>query len=239
MYVQGVWNRRVSLHARYEKVRHGGGLVSCAFLSASSIVHGGRRPILGVSIQLSEAEVHWREFSTSRKDRGPFGLRYIVSDDHECLGKARRAVFPGGVGQRCQVHLQRNATAYVPRQGQRRAVAPDVWSFFAAGSREEAERQLERVAKEHEMKAAKLAAWMREALPEGFGGYVIPPAHHRRLRRTNLHQWLNKEMKRRTRVATLFPYGVDHRDRLLDAGCKSLRSTAAAPTRGRGAPQRR
>lgn len=195
----------VMLDAQYEKVRHGGSVVSCALLSAVGILPDGRRTILGVSVQLSEAEVHWRAFLTSLKERGLFGVQYVVSDDHEGLGKARKAAFPSAEWQRCQVHLQRNATAYVPRADLRKNVAADLRMIFAAGSREEAERQLERVAKAYAKQAPKLSSWLRKAIPEGLSVYSLPATHRRRLRSTNVIERLNRELKRRTSVAGLFP----------------------------------
>ena len=44
--------------ARYEKVRHGGQLLDCAVLIAMGIGSDGKRQILGVSVALSEAQVH-------------------------------------------------------------------------------------------------------------------------------------------------------------------------------------
>ncbi len=81
------------LDARYEKIRHGGQVLSCAVLIALGVTIEGRRSVLGVSVSLSEAEVHWREFLTSLKDRGLSGVRLIVSDDHAGLKAARQAVF--------------------------------------------------------------------------------------------------------------------------------------------------
>jgi len=46
---------------------------------------------------------------------------------------------------------------------------------------------------------------MEENVPDGFAVYALPAPHRRRLRSTNLIEWLNKEILRRTRVATLFP----------------------------------
>ena len=54
----------------------------------------GKRKILGVSVSLSEAEVHWREFLAGLVSRGLSGVRLIVSDAHEGLAAARRAVLP-------------------------------------------------------------------------------------------------------------------------------------------------
>src|SRR5690606_16671196 len=68
------------LDARYEKVRHGGSVIPCAVLVAIGILPDGKRSVLGVSVSLSEAEVHWREFLASHPDRGLHGVRYIVSD---------------------------------------------------------------------------------------------------------------------------------------------------------------
>lgn len=193
------------LDARYEKMRHGGSVVSCAVLSAIGITPQGQRSVLGVSVSLSEAEVHWRAFLASLRERGLVGVELVVSDDHEGLKKALEGVLPAVPWQRCQVHLQRNAVAYVPKAAMRKRVASDLRGIFNAGTREEADRQLERVAQEYEKSAPKLAAWMRKAIPEGLTVYIVPERHRRKLRTTNLIEWLNKEFKRRTRVATLFP----------------------------------
>lgn len=49
------------LDARYEKVRHGGAVIDCAVLVAMGVrEEDGKRTLLGVSVSLSEAEVHWR-----------------------------------------------------------------------------------------------------------------------------------------------------------------------------------
>lgn len=48
------------LDARYEKMRHGGIVRDAAVLSAIGIGPDERRRVLGVSVALSEAEVHWR-----------------------------------------------------------------------------------------------------------------------------------------------------------------------------------
>ncbi|MFV1963097.1 MAG: transposase [Acidimicrobiia bacterium] len=45
----------------------------------------GKRTVLGVSVSLSEAEVHWREFLSSLVERGLHGVEMITSDAHEGL----------------------------------------------------------------------------------------------------------------------------------------------------------
>ena len=53
--------------------------------------------------------------------------------------------------------------------------------------------------------APRLSAWMETAVPEGLTVFLAPHVHRRQLRTTNLLEALNKEIKRRTRVASLFP----------------------------------
>ena len=197
--------RYVFLDARYEKVRQGGQVLDCAVLVALGVRPDGKRCILGVSVALSEAEVHWRAFLTGLQQRGLHAPWLLVSDDHKGLVAARQAVFPGVPWQRCQFHLQQNAQAHVPRVDQRPAVARDIRSIFDCPDRLSAEARLREIAATHAKTAPKLAAWMEENLPQGFAVFAFPSAHHRRLRTTNPLERVNKELKRRTRVAGLFP----------------------------------
>lgn len=193
------------LDARYEKVRHGGQVLDCAVLLAIGVDRAGQRSVLGVSVALSEAEVHWREFLSALKDRGLHGLELFISDAHEGLKATRQAVFPAVPWQRCQFHVQQNAQKYVPRQGLKREVAAAIRAVFNAPDRPEAERQLELLIERYRDTAPKLAQWAAGAIPESFTVFAFPEAHRRRIRTSNLLERLNKELKRRTRVATLFP----------------------------------
>jgi putative transposase len=193
------------LDARYEKVRHGGSVVDCAVLVAVGVLPNGKRTVLGVSAKLSEAEVHWREFLQSLVERGLHGVELITSDAHEGLKAARKGVFPGVPWQRCQFHLQQNAAAYVPKIDMRRAVADDIRGVFHAQDANEAERLLKIAAEKYRLTAPKLSEWMEQNLPEGLTVFTRPTAHRRRMRTSNMLERLNREIKRRTRVATLFP----------------------------------
>ena len=191
--------------ARYEKVRHGGAVVDCAVLVAVGVLPNGKRTVLGVSVSLSEAEVHWREFLSSLVERGLHGVEMITSDAHEGLKAARKNVFPGVPWQRCQFHIQQNAAAYVPKVAMRSEVAADLRGVFTAPDKHEAERLLKLAADKHRSKAPKLADWIEQNVPEGLTVFTRPSSHRRRLRTSNMLERLNKEIRRRTRVATLFP----------------------------------
>ena len=57
----------------------------------------------------------------------------------------------------------------------------------------------------YEKTAPKLSEWMEENLPEGLTVFKFKASHRRRLRTSNLAERVNKELKRRTRVASIFP----------------------------------
>ena len=46
---------------------------------------------------------------------------------------------------------------------------------------------------------------MEANIPEGLAVFALPLAHRRRMRTTNLLERLSRELKRRTRVVTIFP----------------------------------
>jgi transposase-like protein len=121
--------------AYYEQVREDGQVRHLAVLVAVGVDLGRKRKILGVSVSLSEHEVHWRTFLESLKTRGLNGVQLITSDDHAGLRAARLAVFGGIPWQRCQFHLQQNAQAYVPRKDMQADVAEDIRTIFNAPNR--------------------------------------------------------------------------------------------------------
>jgi putative transposase len=195
----------VFLDARYEKGRQGGSVVSCAVLMAFGVDHTGHRTVLGVSVSLSEAEVHWRDFFAGLQERGLAGVLLLVSDDHAGLKAAREARFPGVPWQGCQFHLQRNAAHYVPRLEMRREAAADLRAVFESRDRLEAERKLRQAVDKYAPKAPELSSWMEADVAESLTVFAFPEAHRRRLRTSNLMERISQEIKRRTRVAALFP----------------------------------
>jgi putative transposase len=193
------------LDARYEKVRHGGQVVSCAVLVAIGIDPEGKRSVLGVGVSLSEAEVHWRDFLAGLQARGLHGVKLVVSDAHAGLKPALDARLSGVPCQRCQFHLMKDAMAFLPGPSLRPQVVADLRAVFDAPDRPEAQRQLEMVVKKCRTTAPKLAEWLEASVPEGLAIFALPPGHRRRLRTSNMLERLNEEIKRRTRVAGLFP----------------------------------
>jgi len=204
------------LDARYEKVRVEGCVVDNAVLVAYGIDKQGKRSVLGVSVSLSEQEVHWRNFLQSLVERGLHGLKLVTSDAHAGLKAAKQAVFPSVPWQRCQFHLQQNAQGYVPKKDMKKGVASTIRDIFNAPNQEEAKRLLLMAIKKYNDTARDLAIWMETALPEGLTVFNFPEAHRKRLRTSNLAERVNKEIKRRTKTVGIFP-NVASCERLVTA----------------------
>jgi putative transposase len=193
------------LDAHYEKVRQDSSVQSCAVFTAIGINTDGKREILGVSVSLSEAEVHWREFLKSLLNRGLHGVRLITSDDHSGLKAARQSLFNGVPWQRCQFHLQQNAHAYVPKKTMLKEVKDDIADIFAAPCGQLAHTRLSFYVEKYAEIAPKLSDWMETNIADGLTVFDFPQKHRRRMRTTNPLERLHEELNRRTNVARIFP----------------------------------
>src|SRR6185437_10335394 len=81
----------------------------------------------------------------------------------------------------------------------------DLRAVFNAPNRAEADRLLALMVSKHAAASKKLAAWLEDNVPEGLTVFGFPADHRRRLRTNNGLERLNREIKRRTRVASIFP----------------------------------
>ena len=85
------------------------------------------------------------------------------------------------------------------------SVAADLRAVFNAQDGAEADALLQRAVQKYEATAPRLAAWLDENLPEGLAVFAFPEPHRRLLRTTNGVERVNREVKRRTQVASIFP----------------------------------
>lgn len=196
--------RVVFVDAHYEKVREGGQVRDLAILKASGVNRWGKREVLGLSAEVSEAEVHWRAFLEDLQKRGLSGMELIVSDDHSGLRAARKAVFPSVPWQRCQFHLAQNAQRYARTLEERVRIAQAVRDIFQAPTLPDAETKLREAVESFE-DHSRFVTWLEENIREGFTAYRFPRPAQRRLRTVNSLERLNKEVRRRTRVVGIFP----------------------------------
>jgi transposase-like protein len=195
----------IILDARYEKVRHCGSVRDLAVLTAIGISWEGKPEILGVSVSLSEAEIHWKDFLKGLQKRGLSGVQFLVSDDHAGLGAARKSIFPSVLWQRCQFHLAQNAQSYAPKKELKPEIGQAMRDIFNAPSLEEARRKVHQTVEQFSKKAPEFTSWLEENIEEGFAVFQMPRPLWKRIRTSNFIENLNQQIKRRTRVVRLFP----------------------------------
>jgi putative transposase len=219
------------LDARYEKMRHGGVVRDAAVLSAVGIGPDERRRVLGVSVALSEAEVHWRAFLESLQVRGMRGVEYVVSDDHAGLRAARRAVLGGAKWQRCQFHLAQNAIHHAPNHAIRKRIGADLRAVWNATTLAAAETALADLVASYRDTAPKLAEWLETNVPEGLTVFTLPEHHRRRMRTSNpMERAIQQELKRRTVKVRVFPNDTSL-ERLVSAVLVEIDDKWAADTK--------
>ena len=198
--------RYLFLDARYEKVRIEGVVRDAAVLSAIGIGPDERRRVLGVSVALSEAEIHWRSFLESLHARGMRGVELVVSDDHAGLGAARRAVLGAAKWQRCQFHLAQNAIHHAPSQAIRKRIGKELKTIWNAPDLEAAQVALAELVTRYQGSATGLADWLERNVPEGLSVFSLPEHHRRRMRTANpIERAIQQELKRRTIKVRVFP----------------------------------
>jgi putative transposase len=204
------------LDARYEKVRYEGKIIDVAVLSAIGVNGSGIKSILGVSVSLSEAEIHWNDFFTSLRSRGLHNIGLIISDAHAGLSAARKKNFSGVPWQRCLFHVQQNAIHNCAKVSHRKEVCQDIRDITNAPTKLLADEMLKvKVSKWIEVDS-KLGEWLEDTIPLTMTFFSFPREHWKKIRTNNLAETFNKELKRRTRVATLFP-NTDSLLRLVSA----------------------
>lgn len=207
--------------ATYQKVRIDGVAVDVATFVVTGVFEDGHRAILAVDSDVGESELHWRRVLRELVDRGVRGVKLIVSDAHDGLAAARKAVFPGVPWQRCQLHLQQNAQSKITKTSLKEQVASDIRAIFNAPSLEEATRLLDMAVEKYAKDQSRLSAWMQDNIPEGLTVFAFPEHLRKKLRTNNIEERLNRSIKARTRLISVFPNQASQL-RLVSAICMEI-----------------
>ena len=196
--------RYVFLDATYCKARVDHRVVSQAVVVATGVAADGHREVLGFEVGDSEDGAFWTAFLRSLKTRGLSGVQLVISDAHTGLKNAIASVLIGTAWQRCRVHFLRNVLAAVPK-GSAEMVAAAVRTIFAQPSPVHVRDQLEVIATMLGRQFPKVEAMLREAADDITAFAAFPVSHWKKIWSTNPLERLNKEIKRRTDVAGVFP----------------------------------
>ena len=193
------------LDATYVKCRRDNRVQSTAVVTAIAVGADGVRRVVGLSAIDTETYAGWLGFCRDLRKRGVSGVRCVTSDAHEGLRRAIAECFPGAAWQRCIVHLERNACSLLRSKRHRRAAGRIMQAVFA-----ESEPASVRAAYHAAIDAIgsfsdEAAELLEEAEADALAYLDFPADHRRRIRTNNVQERTNREIKRRTRAAQVFP----------------------------------
>ncbi len=194
----------VIVDARYENVREDHAVRKVAVLVAIGVREDGGREVLGFDVARVENEAFWTDFLQDLKRRGLDGVRLVISDAHEGLRRAIERTFPEALWQRCKVHFLRNLGSRIPRK-RRPALLSLAKTIFEQDSFEDAVEHRRRVVNIFHEAGQVEAAEFLEKTDEVLTYMHFPEAHRPKLYSTNMVERINRELKRRTRLVSIFP----------------------------------
>jgi transposase-like protein len=201
----------------------GGEFGNVSVLIAVVVDAGGYREVSGAAEGMKEDRAGRLGFPRGLKERGLSGTRLFAGD--RCLGllEAVNEVYPGAKYQRCAVHFYRNVFSVTPHS-KVRAAASMLKAIHAQEDKAAAgEKARAAAAKLREMKLREAAEKPEKGIEETLTYTDFPPTHWAKIRSNNVIDRVNREIRRRTRVAGTFPDG----NSALMLVCARLRRVAS------------
>lgn len=192
------------LDATYLKVRKDGHIVSLAFVTAITTDMEGKRQVIGFDLFEQESEEVWTRFIRSLKKRGLCGVKLVTSDAFEGLINAIEKEFTGASWQRCIVHFIRNIADRAKNKAQRKAIQKILHMVFEESDSKSVRTHYKVATEAISRFSEKAADAMEEAEASIFTYLDFPKEHHKRIRTNNVQERTNREIKRRSRVISVF-----------------------------------
>ena len=196
------------LDATYTKTRLNNMVTDCAvFVAAGIDAATGKRIVLGIPTAISEAAEHWSTFIQILLDRGMNCPLTVTSDDHKGNRTALTRTLTDTLWQRCQFHSLQNVQAYVTSARYKGAAASLIRPILSADNCNMAKLiTQDLLATFREGGQHKLSDWFEENIEECLTVIIDrPPNIQRRLRTSNIMECINRQLKRRTNVVSIFP----------------------------------
>jgi putative transposase len=184
--------------ASYFKIRSEGRYKSKALLIVTGIHENGYREVLGAKVEDSEDEPAWERLFEELNARGLKGVKLVISDGHKGIQKAVEKSFLGASWQMCNVHFMRAVLKNIPKKDKAK-VAYELKEAL------EDEGKMQILAdKLADMGYLKVAETIESFRFDLWNYKAFPRRHWIRIRTTNGIERINKELKRRSRVAGAF-----------------------------------
>jgi len=196
----------IYVDAMYIKVRENDKVVSKAVYLACGVNDQGCREIIGLQVNHSESTENWSIFFDYLKSRGLQSPKMVISDAHAGLVKSIKQSFLGTSWQRCAVHFLRNIVDALPKKNtqEAREELKDIFKTSQLTNARELKKQF--VEKNQDQKGfQKAVGILDEGFEDAMQFHSRPLTHHKHIRSTNMLERLNREIRRREKVITIFP----------------------------------
>ncbi len=192
------------LDALQFKVRDGGHVRNKAIYLAIGVKLSGLKEVLGLWIAQTEGAKFWLQVVTELKNRGVNDIFIACVDGLKGFPEAIETVFPKTEVQLCIVHLTRYSLNFVGWK-QRKEVARDLKTIYAAATEVEAAQNLEEFATKWDAKFPLIAKSWRSNWPRVIPFFAHPPEIRKVLYTTNAIESLNMSLRKVTKARGSFP----------------------------------
>lgn len=190
--------------AIYLYVRENRQVIKRPVFISLGIDRSGHRKVLGLDIMYQEDEASWTRHLQDIKSRGVISTSLTISDANKGLVNSLNKEFSGVPHQRCFVHFIRNLLSEVPRK-ERRRLSQYLKHIYSSPTKEMALIVAEIIIDSYKNSYPKVSNMLNNSLEETLTFYDFPDVHRRKIRTTNLIEYINSCISRRAKVVNIFP----------------------------------
>jgi putative transposase len=178
-------------------VRHGEQCDSTIILTALGVDLEGNKEVLALRACAEESKDGWTDLLQDLRTRGATQMDLIVTDGHEGLLAALRALFPSTPRQRCTIHKQRNVMNAIPKR-EHHTIVEELTGIWKSPTVEEARTQLAAFKGKYLKQYPEAVRSLMEDEEHLLTFYAFPPVMHRYIRTTNAIESFFSNVRQRT-----------------------------------------
>lgn len=178
-------------------VRHGDQTDSTILLTVLGVDLEGNKEVLALGACAEESQEGWMGLLQDVRNRGATQVDLIVTDGHDGLLAAVKALFAATPRQRCVVHKERNVLSAIPKR-ERSAVTAELTGIWKAATKEEALVELAAFKGKYQKRYPEAVRSLIEDEEHLLTFYAFPPVMHRYIRTTNAIESFFSNVRQRT-----------------------------------------
>ncbi len=184
-------------------IRHGDQADSTIILTALGVDLEGHKEVLTLRACAEEDKDGWACLLQDLRRRGATHIDLIVTDGHEGVLAAVKALFSATPRQRCLVHKQRNVLNAIPRR-ERGDIQAELAGIWDQPSKGEALVQLAAFKAKYSKRCPEAVRSLAEEEEKTFTFYDFPERMHRYIQTTNAIESLFSNVRQRTDQIDVF-----------------------------------